>query len=92
MSIVSLIITILVIVGLFSHDICADHLIPAHAVQIIRPTNNHSFELQLEEINRIFQADDIKDRDIVVISIVGAKRTGKSFLLNILLDYLYAKV
>lgn len=62
------------------------------AIQIISPTNNHSFELQLDELNQLLQVDDIKNRHVVVVSIAGAFRQGKSFLLNIFVKYLYAQV
>lgn len=63
----------------------------ARAIQIITPVN-HAFQLQLEELKQIFEADNIKDRDCVVVSIAGAFRKGKSFLLNFFLKYLYAQV
>lgn len=62
------------------------------AIQIISPTNNHSFELQLDELNKLLQVDDIKDRHVVIVSIAGAFRQGKSFLLNIFIKYLHAQV
>lgn len=61
------------------------------AIQIIVPVN-HSFQLQLEQLKQILEADDIKDRYVVIVSIAGASRKGKSFLLNFYLKYLYAKV
>lgn len=63
----------------------------AKAIQIVTPVN-HEFELQLEKLKRILDADNIKDRHCVVISIAGAFRKGKSFLLNFFLKYLYAQV
>lgn len=62
------------------------------AIQIISPTNNHSFELKLSELNKLLQDDDIKDRNVVVVSIAGAFRQGKSFLLNFFIKYLQAQV
>lgn len=62
-----------------------------HAIQIMAPVN-HSMQLRLDEFKQILEADDIKDRHIVVVSIAGAFRQGKSFLMNIFIKYLNAKV
>lgn len=63
----------------------------AHSVEIIRKSN-HLFTLNLEEMKSIFEAEDIRNRHVVVISIAGPFRCGKSFLLNFFLRYLYAQV
>lgn len=60
-------------------------------IQIIKP-DKHSFQLELDELKFILEADHIKDRHVVVVSIAGAFRKGKSFLLNFFLKYLYAQV
>lgn len=61
------------------------------AIQIIKP-KNHKFELNLESVEQIFQSDEIKDRNVVIVSIAGPYRKGKSFLMNFFLNYLYAQV
>lgn len=61
------------------------------AVQIIKP-ENHSFILELSSLKNILEANEIKDRNIVVVSIAGASRKGKSFLLDFFIRYLCAEV
>lgn len=61
------------------------------AVEIIT-LHDHKFELQIENLKRILDVSDIKDRYVVIVSIVGALREGKSFLLNFFLRYLSARV
>lgn len=63
----------------------------AKALQIVKPVN-HTFQLELNDLKLILEADDIKDRHVVVVSIAGAFRKGKSFLLNFFLRYLNAQV
>lgn len=64
---------------------------PGKAIQIITPIN-HTFHLELNELKGILEADGIKDRNVVVISIAGSFRKGKSFLLNFFIRFLNAQV
>lgn len=61
------------------------------AIQIVTP-ENHQFNLELNNLKQILEADEIKDRNVAVISIAGAFRKGKSFLLNFFIRYLCAEV
>lgn len=45
-----------------------------------------------EDIDRLFLRDEVKNRKIVVLSIIGAFRKGKSFFLDYVLRYMYANV
>ncbi|XP_055309632.1 atlastin-like [Sitodiplosis mosellana] len=76
-------------VGIFCH-ISAGNFESARAIQIIKP-ENHSIQLELNDLKEILEADDIRDRQVVVVSIAGAMRKGKSFLLNFFIRYLYAQ-
>lgn len=71
--------------------ICSADFSSAGPIQIVIP-KNQTYELEIDELNHILNADDIKDRHIVVVSIAGASRQGKSFLLNFFLKFLYAQV
>lgn len=62
-----------------------------NAIQIIAPLN-HEYEIRFDKFKHILEDDHIKDRKVVIISIAGALRKGKSFLLNFFLKYLYAQV
>lgn len=62
-------------------------------IQIVSPNNNHEFIPQnLYKVKQILASNELKDRQIVVVSIAGALRKGKSFLLNYFLRYLNAQV
>lgn len=61
------------------------------ALQIIK-INKNGFKLDEELLDSVLNRPEIKDRKVVVISITGAFRKGKSFLLGFFLRYLYAEV
>lgn len=71
--------------------ICWADFNSAGPIQIVIP-KKQVFELEIDEVKHILDADEIKDRHIVVVSIAGASRQGKSFLLNFFLKFLYAQV
>ncbi|XP_048367889.1 LOW QUALITY PROTEIN: atlastin-3 [Sphaerodactylus townsendi] len=49
----------------------------------------HSFELDEKALSQVLLQDAIRDLDVVVVSVAGAFRKGKSFLLDFLLRYMY---
>lgn len=61
------------------------------AIQIVEPTDDHRFILKIDALETILNAESIRDRYVVVVSIAGALRQGKSFLLNFYLQYLNAQ-
>lgn len=63
----------------------------AKPIQIIKPID-HTFYLDLTHFKSILSSDDLRERDVVIVSIAGDLRKGKSFLLNFFLKYLYAEV
>lgn len=69
-----------------------DTLNKPHAVPIILANDNHTFKLDEEALRRVLLRDELKDRYAVVVSVAGAFRHGKSFLLDFFLRYLSSKV
>lgn len=68
-------------------------ILTAEAIQIVQVNEEaHSFRLSEEDLTRIILQDNIKNRDVVIVSVAGAFRKGKSFLLDFFLRYLYARV
>ncbi|KAK2100274.1 Atlastin-3 [Saguinus oedipus] len=51
----------------------------------------HSFELDEKALASILLQDHIRDLDVVVVSVAGAFRKGKSFILDFMLRYLYSQ-
>lgn len=63
---------------------------PVQIVLVHKET--HSFELDEKALSRVLLQDAIRDLDVVVVSVAGAFRKGKSFLLDFLLRYMYTQV
>lgn len=59
-----------------------------HPVPVVVVKEDHSFDLDEDAIKSILLHEDVIDLPVVVISVAGAFRKGKSFLLNFLLRYL----
>ncbi|KAG8041507.1 hypothetical protein G9C98_002800 [Cotesia typhae] len=57
-------------------------------VQVVLAHPDHTFELDEDALAEILLKDDIKDRSVVVVSVAGAFRKGKSFLLDFFLRYM----
>ncbi|XP_073710289.1 atlastin-3 [Misgurnus anguillicaudatus] len=61
-------------------------------VQIVTVNKeDHSFELDTKALSRILLAPEVRDKNVVVVSVAGAFRKGKSFLLDFMLRYMYKK-
>lgn len=52
---------------------------------------DHSFALDTKALERILAAPRVRDLEVVVLSVAGAFRKGKSFLLDFMLRYMYRK-
>lgn len=64
----------------------------ARPIQIVTTQDDHTFVLDEDTLTEVLLQDHIKDRFVVVVSVAGAFRKGKSFLLDFFLRYLYARV
>ncbi|XP_066595358.1 atlastin isoform X2 [Prorops nasuta] len=57
-------------------------------VQVVLAHSDHTFELDENALAEILLAPEVKDRNVVVVSVAGAFRKGKSFLLDFFLRYM----
>jgi len=55
---------------------------------ILKAKADHSFELDINALEKILLQNHIRDKKVVVVSVAGAFRKGKSFLLDFFLRYL----
>ncbi|TDH01449.1 hypothetical protein EPR50_G00180350 [Perca flavescens] len=64
----------------------------ARPIQIVLANEEeHSFELDAAALERILLQDHVKDLNVVVVSVAGAFRKGKSFLLDFMLRYMHSQ-
>lgn len=64
----------------------------ARAIQIVNAKPDHTFELDEEALNAILCSEEVRNKKVAVLSIAGAFRKGKSFLLDFLLRYMERSV
>ncbi|XP_074501689.1 atlastin-2-like isoform X1 [Sebastes fasciatus] len=64
----------------------------ARPIQIVLANEDeHSFELDAAALAKILLQDHVKDLNVVVVSVAGAFRKGKSFLLDFMLRYMHCQ-
>ncbi|XP_046885109.1 atlastin-2 isoform X4 [Hypomesus transpacificus] len=62
----------------------------ARPIQIVLAhEDDHNFELDVVALEKLLLQDEIKDLNVVVVSVAGAFRKGKSFLLDFMLRYMH---
>lgn len=64
----------------------------AAPLQIVTSVETHTFVLDEDTLTDVLLQDHVKDRFVVVVSVAGSLRKGKSFLLNFFLRYMYSQV
>lgn len=62
--------------------------IEGHPIPILVSEEQHVFSLDEEALEKVLLQDHIKDCNAVVVSVAGAFRKGKSFLLDFFLRYM----
>lgn len=65
---------------------------PGRPVPVVLAHTDHTFELNENALAEILLQPEIKDRSVVVVSVAGAFRKGKSFLLDFFLRYMDSQV
>ncbi|XP_051508107.1 atlastin-1-like isoform X2 [Myxocyprinus asiaticus] len=63
----------------------------ARPVQVLVVKDDHTFELDEAALSKILLAEEVRDREVVAISVAGAFRKGKSFLMDFMLRYMYSQ-
>ena len=70
-----------------------EEALSARPVQIVvAHEDDHAFELDEAALERILLQEHVRDLNVVVVSVAGAFRKGKSFLLDFMLRFMYNQV
>lgn len=59
---------------------------------VVADEDEHEFSLAEQALERLLLQEHICDLNVVVVSVAGAFRKGKSFLLDFMLRYMYKQV
>uniref|UniRef100_A0AAX7SXK4 GB1/RHD3-type G domain-containing protein n=1 Tax=Astatotilapia calliptera TaxID=8154 RepID=A0AAX7SXK4_ASTCA len=69
------------------------HLFEPGPVQIVNVCkDDHSFTLEINALSQILLNPKVRDKRVVVVSVAGAFRKGKSFVLDFMLRYMHRQV
>ncbi|KAJ8281878.1 hypothetical protein COCON_G00043970 [Conger conger] len=61
-------------------------------VQIVTVSkDDHSYSLDVEALEQVLLAPELREKHVVVLSVAGAFRKGKSFILDFMIRYMYGK-
>ena len=69
-----------------------DDVSKPHPIQIVKVLDDHTFDLDMDALKEVLLSEEVRNRKVAVISVAGAFRKGKSFLLDYLLRFLNNKV
>uniref|UniRef100_A0A4W4GWJ6 GB1/RHD3-type G domain-containing protein n=1 Tax=Electrophorus electricus TaxID=8005 RepID=A0A4W4GWJ6_ELEEL len=58
---------------------------------VVADEDAHEFALDEQALERLLLMEHVRDLDVVVVSVAGAFRKGKSFLLDFMLRYMYSQ-
>lgn len=58
------------------------------AIRIVSSEPDHTFKLDEEALEEVLLSPEVRERKVVVLSVAGAFRKGKSFLLDFLMRFL----
>lgn len=61
------------------------------AIPIVVPNGDNTYRLDEEALQKVMRENEVEELPAVVVSVAGAFRKGKSFLLNFIIRYLTAK-
>lgn len=62
------------------------------SISVLKFAEDSKVIIEKSELDRMLLHQDVKNRKIVVVSIIGAFRKGKSFFLDYCLRYMYSHV
>ena len=65
---------------------------PGQPLQVVNVQEDHSFDISIDDLEAVLLDPRVRDNKVVILSVAGAFRKGKSFLLNFCLRYLQAEV
>ena len=75
-----------------NHNEVDGNLMGARPVPVVVANEEHNFDLDEKALEDILLNEAVRDKKVAVVSVAGAFRKGKSFLLDFFLRYLDRQV
>nr|CAD7431905.1 unnamed protein product [Timema monikensis] len=72
-------------------NLTVTHRMGGRPVPIVLSKDDHTFELDEAALSKILLQEHVKNKNVVVVSVAGAFRKGKSFLLDFFLRFMNAQ-
>lgn len=75
-----------------AEELLEEEMVAGPVPVVVAGEDEHQFSLDEQALEHILLQEHIRDLNVVVVSVAGAFRKGKSFLLDFMLRYMYRQV
>lgn len=75
-----------------AEELLEEEMVAGPVPIVVADEDEHQFSVDEQALERVLLQEHVRDLNVVVVSVAGAFRKGKSFLLDFMLRYMYHQV